>query len=103
MGVQIQSLNLNLMERFELSQPSGAYVTSVSEDGPADEAGLVPAEESDGTGGDLIVAIDGTPVRDTEELIAYLVFQSDVGQTVDLTVIRDGETINVPLTLGERP
>lgn len=103
MGVQIQSLNLNLMERFELSQPSGAYVTSVTEDGPADEAGLIPANDGDGVGGDLIVAIDGTPVRDTEELIAYLVFESDVGQTVDLTVIRDGETVNVPLTLGERP
>jgi 2-alkenal reductase len=103
MGVQIQSLNLNLQERFELTQPTGAYVTSITGSGPAEDAGLIPASDFDGTGGDLIIAIDGSPVRDTEELIAYLVFHAIVGQTVDLTVIRDGDTIIVPLTLGERP
>jgi len=103
MGVQIQSLNLNLQERFELPQVTGAYVTGVTEDGPAEEAGLVPALETDGTGGDLIIAIDGQTVKDTEELIAYLVFNTEVGQTIELTVLRDGETITVPLTLGARP
>jgi 2-alkenal reductase len=102
-GVQIQSLNLNLQEIFELPQADGAYVTSVTEGGPAEEAGLIAADEDDGTGGDLIVAIDGTPVSDTEELISYLVFHTEIGQTVDLSVIRDGETITLPLTLGERP
>ena len=103
MGVQIQSLNLNLQERFGLPQSRGAYVTGVTDDGPAEEAGLVPAQDDDGTGGDLIIAIDGRPVQDTEELIAYLVFNAEVGQTIDLTVVRDGETVTVPLTLGARP
>jgi 2-alkenal reductase len=103
MGVQIQSLNLNLQERYRLPQPSGAYVTGVTAEGPADVAGLVPAEENDGTGGDLIIAVDGQPVLDTESLIAYLVFDAEVGQTIDLTVVRDGQTISVPLTLGARP
>jgi 2-alkenal reductase len=103
MGVQIQSLNLNLQERFDLDQSRGAYVTGITGDGPAEDAGLVPAEETDGTGGDLIIAIDGQPIQDTEELIAYLVFNAEVGQTIDLTVVRDGETVTVPLTLGARP
>jgi 2-alkenal reductase len=103
LGVQIQSLNLSLQERFNLPEFRGAYVTGVTSDGPADDAGLVPARESDHRGGDLIVAIDGNPVQDTEELIAYLVFHTEVGQTVDLSVIRDGETVSVPLTLGARP
>ncbi len=103
MGVQIQSLNLNLQERFGLSQVRGAYVTGVTEGGPAEEAGLIPAVETDGTGGDLIIAIDGQPIQDTEELIAYLVFNTEVGQTIDLSVVRDGDTITVPLTLGARP
>ncbi len=102
-GVQIQSLNLNLQERYALPRVSGAYVTGVTAGGPAEEAGLVPGNTRDGTGGDLIVAIDGRSVRDTEELIAYLVFNTEVGQTVDLTVIRDKEEIIVPLTLGARP
>jgi len=103
LGVQIQSLNLNLQERFALPQFRGAYVTGITPGGPADDAGLVSARESDRRGGDLIVAIDGQPVQDTEELIAYLVFNTAVGQTVDLSVIRDGETVIVPLTLGARP
>jgi 2-alkenal reductase len=103
MGVQIQSLNLNLQERYDLPQPFGAYVTGVTPDAPADDAGLIPANRTDGKGGDLIVAIEGQVVENTESLIAYLVFKSKVGQTVDLTVIRDGETITLPMTLGARP
>ena len=64
---------------------------------------MIPAEVEDGTGGDLIIAINGEPVQDTESLIAYLVFNSEVGETVELTVVRDGETVTVPLTLGARP
>lgn len=103
MGVQIQSLNLTLQEQLGLPRSTGAYVTSITPSSPADDAGLVPAQGSDGRGGDLIVAIDGNPIQDTDELIAYLVFNTEVGQTVDLTVIRDGETISLPLTLGPRP
>lgn len=103
MGVQIQSLNLNLQEQYRLPQVAGAYVTRVEPDSPASSAGLVAARDGDGVGGDLIVAVDGQPVRDTEELIAYLVFNADVGQTIELSVLRDGEMTTVPLTLGERP
>ncbi|MGB3713352.1 MAG: trypsin-like peptidase domain-containing protein [Candidatus Promineifilaceae bacterium] len=103
LGVQIQSLNLSLQDRFNLPQYKGAYVTGVTSGGPADDAGLIPARESDRQGGDLIVAIDGQLVQDTEELIAYLVFNTEVDQTVNLSVVRDGETIIVPLTLGARP
>jgi 2-alkenal reductase len=103
LGVQIQSLNLNLQDRFDLPQFRGAYVTGITSGGPADDAGLVSARESDRRGGDLIVAIDGQLIQDTEELIAYLVFNTEVDQTVNLSVIRDGETVIVPLTLGARP
>jgi len=103
MGVQIQSLNLNLVERYRLSQVNGAYVTAVTEGSPADEAGLIPGSSTNLTGGDLIIAVDGQPINDTEELIAYLVFKTEVGQVIDLTVLRDEEQVIVPLTLGERP
>jgi 2-alkenal reductase len=103
LGVQIRSLNLNLQEEFDLPRPSGAYVIDVTENGPADEAGLIAAQGSDGQDGDLIIAIDGEPIQDTESLISYLVFHTDVGQTIEITVIRDGETIELPVTLGARP
>jgi S1-C subfamily serine protease len=103
MGIHILSLNLSTQELYDLPQSQGAYVTGVTEDGPAGAAGLVAAGASDGKGGDLIIAIDGQPVLDTETLIAYLVFNTEVGQKIDLTVLRGGETITVPLTLGARP
>jgi S1-C subfamily serine protease len=82
---------------------AGAYVTRVEPNSPASDAGLVAAQEGDGAGGDLIIAVDGRPVRDTEELIAYLVYNSNIGQTIELSVLRDGNVLTVPLTLGERP
>jgi 2-alkenal reductase len=94
---------LNLQEQYGLSQVAGAYVTRVEPNSPASDAGLVAAQEGDGVGGDLIVAVDGQPVRDTEELISYLVFNADVGQTIELSVLRNGQMTTVPLTLGERP
>lgn len=103
LGVQIRSLNLNLQEEFDLPRPSGAYVIDITEDSPADEAGLIAARDGDGQNGDLIIAIDGEPIQDTESLISYLVFHTDVGQTIEITVIRDGETIELPVTLGARP
>ena len=103
MGVSIQSLNLNLQDLYDLPQPVGAYVTGVTPNAPADQAGLISANRANRLGGDLIVAINDEPVLDTESLIAYLVFDTRVGETVELTVIRDGETIELPMTLGARP
>jgi len=54
-------------------------------------------------GGDIIVAIDGYNLRDFDDLIAYLVRETEVGQKVLLTVIRDEEELEIPVTLGERP
>ncbi len=80
--------------------PQGIYVTRVVPGTPGAAAGLRGAE---GRGGDYITAVDGRPVRDSRELISYLVFETEVGQTIELTVIRDGQEITIPVTLGARP
>ena len=54
-------------------------------------------------GGDIIVAIDGYELRDFDDLIAYLVRETEVGQEVVLTVIRDRAELEIPVILGERP
>ncbi len=54
-------------------------------------------------GGDIIVAIDGYELRDFDDLIAYLVRETEVGQEVVLTVIRDRTELEIPVILGERP
>jgi 2-alkenal reductase len=53
-------------------------------------------------GGDIIVAIDEYQVTDYSDFIAYLVRETEVGQTIVLTVVRNGEELEIPVTLGER-
>jgi len=80
--------------------PQGVYVTRVVSGTPADTAGL---QGNQGPGGDYIIAINGVPVRDSSELISYLVFETEVGQTIELTIIRNNQELTVPLVLGARP
>ncbi|MGC9350282.1 MAG: S1C family serine protease [Anaerolineae bacterium] len=96
-------VSLDEMETYGVSQTQGAYVLEVSPGSPAAEAGLVGADPDTLRGGDLIVAIDDRPVGDFSDLNTYLVLETEVGQTIDLTVLRGDERLVLPLTLGARP
>ncbi|WP_374689644.1 S1C family serine protease [Promineifilum sp.] len=106
-GVSMRELDLAQQQALGLPQLTGAYVIDVTAGGPADVAGLRAGGLSESAGplpgGDLITAVNGQPVATPDDLIGYLVFEASVGQTITLTVIRDGQPIEVPLTLGERP
>lgn len=54
-------------------------------------------------GGDVLTAIDGVPLRTWDDLNAYLQERTEVGQTVMLTLWRDGQRIELPVILGEEP
>jgi 2-alkenal reductase len=107
----IQSLgewNLRTIELLGLPADAlGAYITCVTEDSPADEAGLIGAgscgDPDLNPGGDLIIAIDNHAISRFSELLSYLLKNTEVGQVVTLTVLRDGETTDIPLTIGARP
>jgi 2-alkenal reductase len=104
MGVSFDDeISLSDQTQFDLPQTRGAYVIGVSADSPAGRAGLRAADLNTGRGGDLVVAIDGRPVRDFNELNSYLVFGTEPGQTIELTVLRNGDELTLPLTLGARP
>jgi 2-alkenal reductase len=104
MGISFASeLSLEGQQELGLPQTQGAYVVGISQNSPAAEAGLVAADPNTRRGGDLVVAIDGNPVVDFSDLNSYLVFETGPGQTIELTVLRDGETLEIPLTLGARP
>ena len=88
----------------------GALVEQVAPNGPAATAGLLGSNTTvtingvQGTvGGDVITAIDGQPVKGMSDIIAYLALNTQVGQTVNLTVLRNGQTQTVQVTLGTRP
>jgi S1-C subfamily serine protease len=78
--------------------------------GPADKAGLRGSDKEvqiDGqpvdVGGDVIIAIEGTPIQSMDDLISYLASSTSVGQKVALTVLRDGQQEEVTVTLDARP
>lgn len=106
-GVRMTGIDLATQQELNLPQANGIYVTDVTQGSPAQEAGLRASGINDTIGilpgGDFIIAVNGRPVSEPDDLIAFLVFDAEVGQTITLTVIRDGEQIEVPLTLGERP
>jgi S1-C subfamily serine protease len=104
----VDGISLAQQEALGLSQSAGVYLSGVTPDSPAEAAGLRPGTRAttfEGllAGGDLITAIDGHPVANFNDLISYLVNHTEVGQTVNLTVLRDDQTIEVPLVLGARP
>ncbi len=93
-----------------LAIQNGALVVQVSPGSPAAQAGLQAGTQTTTIngqqvplGGDVITAINGQPVNNMEDLISYLFFNSKVGDTVTLTINRNGQSMQVPVTLAARP
>lgn len=88
----------------------GVLILAVEPNAAADKAGLRGGDHQIKTpygqltvGGDVIVAIDDHAVTDPRGLIAYLETATRPGDTVQVTVLRDGKELTIPVTLGERP
>ena len=101
-------LSLQQIEALGLNTFTGAYVLSVTPGGPADQAGIQPGNQDTNlqglkAGGDIITAIDGHPVATFDQLLSYLVINKSPGDTTVLTVLRDGKSLDVTVTLGSRP
>ncbi|MFC7045796.1 S1C family serine protease [Halobacteriaceae archaeon GCM10025711] len=108
-GVRTLPVTPMVAEGNGLETPEGVLVVDVLEDGPSTGT-LQPSDgeaQVDGnrvpTGGDVIVAVDGTPVATNEDLSRHLLLHTKPGDTVAFTVVRDGERTNVSVTLDERP
>ncbi len=98
-----------LAEPLGLPVTQGVLISGVQPNTGAARAGLRGGDhevEVKGVavraGGDIIIAIDGYQLRSFGDLVAYLVRETRVGQEVMLTIIRDGEVMEVPVVLGER-
>ncbi len=110
MGIRGVTLSPFVARALELDVDRGVLVQETLSDTPAEKAGLRGGGEEiliEGVpfkiGGDVITAIDDHPVRNFDDLLAYLGRYGAPGDTVILTVHRDGQTLEIPLTLGVRP
>lgn len=104
------ALNPPLAQALRLPVNEGLLVAQIYRDSPAQRAGIRPAtrEEVVGnrrylTGGDILTAIDGLPLKSWEDLNAYLAERTEVGQTVTLTLVRDGEALQIAVEVGAEP
>lgn len=110
-GISGTTLTADLAEAMELpADQRGALVIDVIANSPAEQGGVRGSTRQmtlDGAqasvGGDVIIALDATPIHSFEDLISALSAQTRPGQTVVLTVLRDGAERELRLTLGERP
>lgn len=106
LGIGAATLEPLLVETLDLPVESGVYVTQVMSGSPAQEARLIPSgadmEGMPTRGGDIILSLDGAPVATVPDLITEL-NKHLPGDEVQLTVLRDGDEIAVPVTLGEWP
>lgn len=108
LGLSSSELGLAEMEALGVNTYTGAYVISVVPGGPADEAGIRAGETTTSitglnAGGDLITALDGQPIASFDELLSFLVTNKSPGDTVVLTVLRNGQPVDITVTLGTRP
>jgi 2-alkenal reductase len=109
LGVSGLPVNLLVQEANNLPVQQGAYIAQVVDGGPADEAGLQGATGTEAilgsdipVGGDVVIEADGGPVADFTDLLDYVAFQQP-GDTIELTILRDGERQQVTVELAARP
>jgi S1-C subfamily serine protease len=93
-----------------VSVDSGLLVLDVASGGPADRADVRGGSRwvrigryQLAIGGDIITCIDGEPITDLEAMTVYLETETAIGDTVVLTVLREGKEITIPVTLEEQP
>lgn len=102
LGVYYIPVTADVAQQYNLSVQRGAWVPPASvlgqspviSGGPADQAGLLE--------GDIVTKVDGTTI-DQNNSLTSIIDKDQVGQTVNLTVVRGGKTISVKVTLAAAP
>lgn len=109
-GVSGIDVNSDIVDAMNLSVSRGFLVMNVVKDGPADQAGLRAGDRNATIndvryrlGGDVITGINETEISGIDQIHTYLAQETQPGDRVVITVIRDGKEEEIPLTLGSRP
>jgi S1-C subfamily serine protease len=93
-GMQPVPLSEKLREPLKLTTEIGLMIVTVEPGGPAEKSGVLI--------GDILVALEGKSLRDTEELAAHLSSES-VGKSVKASLVRGGALTEATITVEERP
>ena len=107
LGYEITS---GLAQALNLPVQNGLLIAQLYQGSPADQAGLRGAQNETIVGnrrylvgGDILIAVDGVPLKKWDDLNAYLEEKAAVGQEVTLTVVRSGKEQTLKATLVDTP
>jgi S1-C subfamily serine protease len=110
LGISSVDLDPDIAATIGLNITKGTIVVGVVPDSPAEAAGITAVNQTttvDGStltvGGDVIVGVDNVTVRKLIDMVVYIERNKKPGDTVTLEIIRNGEHLNLNLTLGVRP
>lgn len=95
LGVRGTDMDYETAQQLGVTVTYGWRIVDVLPKGPADTAGI---EEDD-----IIVGINGTRMRNGDDVISYLEANTLPGETVTMDVVRDNQTIEILIVLGKRP
>ena len=110
MGILAYAITPGLAQALDLPVEQGLLIAQIYRDSPAHKAGLRGGTRQVRVGnyrvmigGDIITAINGVAVDSMDSLIVYLESKTAVGDTVELSVIREGQPLTVRVELAARP
>jgi S1-C subfamily serine protease len=110
LGVSVTDMDFYVAQAMGTNVTYGCLIEQVTSGGAADKAGLRAGTTQatiDGTsitiGGDIIIAINGTRITNSDALAAYLEEYTLPGQTIDVTIVRNNQTVTLQVTLQARP
>jgi S1-C subfamily serine protease len=110
LGASGTDMTYEIARTMNVNETYGWLIAQVASDGPADDAGLQGGTRQvtvDGQsiiiGGDIIIALSGTRITGTDDLSTFLEEHTLPGQTINVTIIRNGQEMTLPLKVGTRP
>jgi S1-C subfamily serine protease len=95
LGVAGTDMTYEIARKMNTNITYGWLIEEVISGGPADKAGLQAK--------DIIIAIDENRIINGDDLSTYLEEYTMPGQTIDVTIVRNDQTIVIPVELGKRP
>jgi S1-C subfamily serine protease len=110
LGVSGTDMTYEIAKAMNTNITYGVLITTVTSGGPADSAGLRGGTQqatiwgnSVTIGGDIIIAINGTRIKNMDDLSTYLEEYTSPNQTVNVTIVRSSQTMTFSVKLGTRP
>ncbi len=106
LGISGTDMTYGIAKTMNTNVTYGELIIQVVSGGPADKAGLrggTKQVQGITIGGDIITAINGTRITNSDELAAYLEEYTLPGQTINVTIVRNNQTMTLAVELGTRP